>query len=204
MNVGPLAVVSLCVIADDDRAVWFDEQSRAISQADAGPPVGLRLHSVAGIELCVRSSSDSFSSGGPDDADVSFKGHKPGAGGVFNFRDVPEGIAILPDVEGSACGNAAEKENGDYQIDETLLNNPPIIGKATGLIRNHRKSTREGVPTNVEGYVGSGDKPEVRTLIRCESERCQWLKTTQFQAATLPVKEFNTPGKSVQARLITF
>jgi hypothetical protein len=68
------------------------------------------------------------------------------------------------DVDSGACGKATKHEDGDYQIDETLLNNPPIKSKMTGLIPNHglnrtcgRGSTtlRPGVSPN--GV--SGDSP---------------------------------------------
>jgi hypothetical protein len=68
---------------------------------------------------------------------------------MIQHRYVSQGIAVLPNVEGGACSKAAEGEDGDYQIDETLLNNPPIKCKTTGLIRNHWLSrVGEGGPTN--------------------------------------------------------
>jgi hypothetical protein len=60
---------------------------------------------------------------------------------MFQLGHVFEGISVLPDVDGRTGRYAAEYEDGDYQIDETLLNNPPIKGEMTGLIPYHELST---------------------------------------------------------------
>ena len=137
LHVCSLSVVGAGVITDDDRAVGLDEQSGAIGETDACSAAGLSLDSVAGVELGIAIGGNVFSCGGPDYPDVSLKRDKPRAGGVFHFGDVFEGIAVFPDVEGSAGGHAAEDENGDSQINEALLNNPPIKSKTTGSIRYH-------------------------------------------------------------------
>ena len=56
---------------------------------------------------------------------------------MINDGDVSERVAVLVNVNRRARREAAKHEDGDYQIDETLLNNPPIKGKMTGLIPNH-------------------------------------------------------------------
>jgi len=74
---------------------------------------------------------------------------------VVNDGYVSERIAILPNVESRACSNAAERKNGDHQIDETLLNNPPIECKTSGLIPNHCLNRLGKCPRK----LGSGVSP---------------------------------------------
>src|SRR6185369_1420459 len=75
--------------------------------------------------------------GGANDPHIAIERDESCAGRMIHDGDVPERVAVLVDVDRGACSEPAKDENGDYQIDETLLNNPPIIGKTTGFIRNH-------------------------------------------------------------------
>jgi hypothetical protein len=149
VDVGSFAVVGAGVIAHDDGAVWFDDERGAVRETDASAAVGLGLNGVAGIKLRVGVGRDSFARCGPDDADVAFERDEPGAGRIVELSGIFEGVAVLPDVKCGAGGHAAEHENGDYQIDEALLNNPPIKGKMTGLIRHHFLD-RGGVQPKIE------------------------------------------------------
>src|SRR5258708_37200525 len=56
VNIGTFAVFSTGVVANNDRAVRPDNDSRAVRHADARASVGLRLHRVAGIKLNVTGS----------------------------------------------------------------------------------------------------------------------------------------------------
>jgi hypothetical protein len=98
---------------------------------------------------------------------------------MIHNGNIPERIAVLPDVDGGAGGANAQHENGDYQIDETLLNNPPIKGEVTGLIPNHwlNRTSGRGRPRK----WGPGVSPN--------------------QAATLPVQEFNI-GRNQRTRCL--
>src|SRR4029077_14443570 len=76
VNIGTLAVLGARVIANDDRAVWSDDHSRAVRHADASAPVGLRLHGVAGIELNVIISDYDLSRGRAHHTNVTFERHE--------------------------------------------------------------------------------------------------------------------------------
>src|SRR6185503_311031 len=125
------------VVADDDRAVGFHEESRTVGEADARASVRLCLDRVAGIKLSLAAGENGFASGSPHDLHIALERDETSAGRVFHLSHMPERIAVFPDVHGGACGEATEHENGDYQIDETLLDNPPIKSKMTGFIPNH-------------------------------------------------------------------
>src|SRR6185369_7908926 len=106
--------------ANDNGAVWFDEEGRAVGETDASAAACLGLHCVAGVELRVGVGRKHFACRGADDANVALEGNKPGAGWMVYNGDILERIAVFPDIEGGAGSADAQHENGDYQIDETL------------------------------------------------------------------------------------
>ena len=116
MNIRPLAVVSLGVVANDDGAVGFDQKNRAVGETNARAGVRLRLHRVAREEFSVGARGDGLASGRPDHADVPFKRDEPGAGRVLDFDQTLEGIPVDFDVDCRPYGAAAEEENGDHEI----------------------------------------------------------------------------------------
>src|SRR6185503_15336769 len=150
-----LAVVSAGVVTHDDGAVWLDKERRAVGEGDAGASARLCLHGVAGIKFGVSVGRNHLASGGANNPHVALEGDEPRAGRMIHDGDVPKRIAVQVHIDSGTRGEPAKNEDGDYQIDETLLNNPPIIGKATGFIRNHGLIDGEG--SRCESVSGSNN-----------------------------------------------
>ena len=134
VDVTLFSIVGSCVVAHDDRTVWLNHQRRAVGETDSRPTASLSLDRVARVEFSIGAGLDCLASCRPHDANITFEGYESGAGWGFDLRDVFEWIAIFPYVECCSGGHAAEHKYGDHQIDEPLLNDPPIKGETTSFI----------------------------------------------------------------------
>src|SRR5258708_34920954 len=127
VNIGTLAVFSAGVVADNDRAVRPDNDSRAVRHADPRAPVGLRLHRVAGIKLNVTVGDYYLPRGRADHAYIALERHKAGASQRSGVQgNILERVAILPNIQRYA---GADQTHDQDQHDNThcaLLNDPPI------------------------------------------------------------------------------